>query len=295
MLIDWFTVGAQVINFLILVWLLKRFLYKPVLAAIEAREKSVAAKLSDATAREAKAQSEGEELRKRNEAFDRERAGLLRKATDEAATERQRLIESARQDSQLLRVKLTQALADERVELGHQLSMQTQAEVFAVARKTLSDLSEVSLEDRMIEVFIARLRGLPEKQRLALARAGMESGAGVDIRTPAADLRAVPGRVALVRSAFELPPAGRAKVEAAIRESVGANVATRFETSPECVCGVELTADGVKLAWSVADYLSSLARNVTALAATELAVATAAPEPAPAPPSPAPKEALHVH
>jgi F-type H+-transporting ATPase subunit b len=38
MLIDWFTVGAQAVNFLILVWLLKRFLYRPVLAAVDARE-----------------------------------------------------------------------------------------------------------------------------------------------------------------------------------------------------------------------------------------------------------------
>jgi F-type H+-transporting ATPase subunit b len=37
MLIDWFTVGAQVLNFLILVWLLKRFLYGPILDAIDAR------------------------------------------------------------------------------------------------------------------------------------------------------------------------------------------------------------------------------------------------------------------
>ena len=42
MLIDWFTVGAQALNFLILVWLLKRFLYKPILDAIDAREKRIA-------------------------------------------------------------------------------------------------------------------------------------------------------------------------------------------------------------------------------------------------------------
>jgi F-type H+-transporting ATPase subunit b len=41
MLIDWFTVAAQAINFLILVWLLKRFLYKPVLNAVDAREKAM--------------------------------------------------------------------------------------------------------------------------------------------------------------------------------------------------------------------------------------------------------------
>ena len=43
MLIDWFTVGAQGINFVILVWLLKHFLYKPILGAIDAREKHIAA------------------------------------------------------------------------------------------------------------------------------------------------------------------------------------------------------------------------------------------------------------
>ena len=42
MTIDWFTVGAQIVNFIVLVWLLKRFLYKPVLAAIDAREKRIA-------------------------------------------------------------------------------------------------------------------------------------------------------------------------------------------------------------------------------------------------------------
>ena len=45
MLIDWFTVGAQALNFLILIWLLKRFLYRPVLAAIEARGDLLLARL----------------------------------------------------------------------------------------------------------------------------------------------------------------------------------------------------------------------------------------------------------
>ncbi len=256
MLIDWFTVGAQAVNFLILVWLLQRYLYRPVLAAIDAREQKIAAKLADATAQETRAQVAGEELRKRNEAFDGERADLVQKATAEGAAERQRLIESARGDSQQLRSKLTQALAAERAELGRQLSVRTQTEVFAVARKALSELAGASLEDRIIAVFLTRL-----------------AGAGVDTRpagaVAAATPAATPARLALVRSAFEPAPARRAEVEAAIRALFGANVVVRFETAPETVCGVELTVDGVKLAWSVADYLASLAQEVATLAATE--------------------------
>ena len=272
MLIDWFTVGAQAVNFLILVWLLKRYLYQPVLAAIDARAKKVAAKIEDAAAQETKAQVAGEELRKRNEAFDRDREGLMHKAADEASAERQRLSESARQDCELLRSKLTQALTAERAELGRQLALRTQAEVFAMARQALSDLAGANLEDRMIELFIARL-------------AGTDVDSGPTRPAP----NAGPARVALVRSAFEPAPPGRLKVEAAIRERLGANVVVRFERAPELVCGVELTVDDVKFAWSVSDYLSSLAHDVAALAATQLALAPSAPKAA------VPEEAVHAH
>ena len=51
MLIDWFTVAAQLVNFLILVWLLKRFLFKPITSAIDAREKRIATELAAADAK----------------------------------------------------------------------------------------------------------------------------------------------------------------------------------------------------------------------------------------------------
>ena len=66
MLIDWFTVVAQILNFLVLVWLLKRFLYKPVLDAIDAREKGIATKLADAEAKEAEALKEHQEFDDKN-------------------------------------------------------------------------------------------------------------------------------------------------------------------------------------------------------------------------------------
>jgi len=100
MLIDWFTVVAQVFNFLILVWLLRRFLYKPILDAIDAREKRIAAELADADAKKAEARQERDEFTRRNEDFDRQRAALLNKAVDEAKAERQRLLDEARKESE---------------------------------------------------------------------------------------------------------------------------------------------------------------------------------------------------
>ena len=90
MLIDWFTVVAQALNFLILVWLMKRFLYKPVLNAIDAREKRIAMELADAKSKKAEAKKDRDEFQQKNEEFDGQRAALLSKATEEAKAERAR-------------------------------------------------------------------------------------------------------------------------------------------------------------------------------------------------------------
>ena len=70
MLIDWFTIGAQALNFLILVWLLRHFLYQPILNAIDAREQKITAELADAAARKAEAQKDRDEFQHKNTAFD---------------------------------------------------------------------------------------------------------------------------------------------------------------------------------------------------------------------------------
>lgn len=113
MLIDWFTVGAQTLNFLILVWLLKRFLYKPILDAIDGREKIISKKLSDADQKNSEALKEREEFQKKNSVFDQQRAALLIQATTEAQAERQRLLDVARLAADTLRSKQQAALQSE--------------------------------------------------------------------------------------------------------------------------------------------------------------------------------------
>ncbi len=103
MLIDWFTVGAQALNFIVLVWLLKRFLYKPILQAVDAREKRIAKELADARAKMAEAEKLRDEFEHKNIEFGSQRATLLGKATDEATSERRRLLEDARKGGRMPR------------------------------------------------------------------------------------------------------------------------------------------------------------------------------------------------
>src|SRR5271163_4623099 len=131
MLINWFTVCAQAINFLILVWLLKRFLYKPILHAIDEREKGIAAQLASAEAKGATAQKERDDFHHKNEVFDQQRAALMTKATDEAKVERHPLLAEAKKDAHTLRAKRQDALQIERKNLNQEILRRTQEEVFA--------------------------------------------------------------------------------------------------------------------------------------------------------------------
>ena len=245
MLIDWFTVGAQALNFLILVWLMKRFLYKPILNAIETREKKIAAELADAEAKKAEAQKEHEEFQHKNEEFDQQRAALLKKATDEASTERQRLLDEARKAADALAAKRQEALLNDAKNLNQAISRRTQQEVFAIARKALTDLATTSLEERISDVFARRLHDMDGQAKAALGEA---------LKTAS--------EPALVRSTFDLGPEQRAAIQDGLNVTFSAEISLRFEAAPDLISGIELTTNGQKVAWSIADYLAMLEKGV---------------------------------
>ena len=252
MLIDWFTVGAQALNFLILVWLLKHFLYKPILNAIDAREKGIASQLADATTKKAEAQKEHEEFQSKNKAWDEQRSALLGKATDEAKAEKDHLIDEAHKQAASLRAAQAVALQNDQQRLTTQMIHLTKDEVFDITRKALADLATVSLEERMGEVFTRRLREMDPKSKGAL---------GDSLKSDS--------NPAVVRSTFALPDNQKAAVQNALNETFSTEVRLRFETAPETICGIELSANGQKVAWSIADYLATLDQKVGTLLAAE--------------------------
>jgi F-type H+-transporting ATPase subunit b len=248
MLIDWFTVGAQALNFVILVWLMKRFLYKPILKAIDTREKRIAAELADAAAKKVEARNERDQFQRKNEELATQRAALLKKATDEAKAERHRLLEEARNAADALSAKRQQTLRSDADSLNQAIGRRAQQEVFAIARKALADLATTSLEERLGEVFIRRLRAMDGQAKADLAKA---------LTTATAP--------ALVRSAFDLPAEQRAAIQKALDETFSADIHVRFETAPDVISGIELTISGHKVGWSIADYLTSLQKGVDEL------------------------------
>jgi F-type H+-transporting ATPase subunit b len=251
MLIDWFTVVAQVINFLVLVWLLKRFLYKPIVTAMDAREQKIAFQLREAERRKAEAESEAAKLRTAQEEFEQQKQILLGQAKSEAEALRQRLTDEVRQEIEGMRKRWQEALKDEQGAFRAEIANSVRREVFSIARNVLADLAGVDVEAQIAAVFARRLEKLkgddPEEIAMIFAKAGGP---------------------ALVRSGFELPPPAREAIERAVSRlrPHGVDSGIQYEVAPELVGGIELSTNGRKICWSIAHYLLSLEQNAERLA-----------------------------
>lgn len=248
MLVDWFTVVAQAINFVILVWLLKHFLYERILAVIDAREQQIAKVIADADATRAAAAQDRELFRQKSTQFDQERTGLLARATEDANAERKRLLDDARNAAGVMATQRQEALLNDAKNLNSALTRRVQQEVFAIARQALTDLAGASLEERVAVAFTRCLRTMEGQAKSALASA---------LKSTAAP--------ALVRSAIELPADQRMMMQTAINEAFSADIQLRFETAPDLISGIELSANGTKVAWSIAGYLAELELSVDTL------------------------------
>lgn len=274
MTVDWFTVAAQALNFVVLVWLLKRLLYKPILSAIEAREKSVADELATAAAQCAEAAKQHEEFQRKLLELEGRRTELMAQATAAAGAEQQRLLTAAKAAAAVQRTRLLAAVDSEATSLLESIGQRTQQEVFAIARTALAQLASVSLEASVCEVFTSRLREL--------------SGAA---RTQLSDALRAPAEPALVRSAFELSAPQREAIERVLKERFDEHACVRFERASALIAGVELSAGGQKVAWSVSDYLARLEQTVRNLASAASATSGSDPRPpSAAPASLAPRE-----
>lgn len=238
--IDWFTVLAQAINFLVLIWLLKRFLYRPVLAAIDAREQAVAAALAEADAARAQARSERDDFHALSAELEQQRAALMQQAAGQAEAEGRRLLEQARRQADAARAAQQAALLADARHNADALALRARREVFAIARKVLADLAGAGLEEGAVAAFLRQLADLPAAQRDTLAAALR------DATTPAR-----------LRSAFALPPPQRDAIAAALRQLSGVDVALQYETAPQLLAGIELTAGGQRLDWNIDSYLAS--------------------------------------
>jgi F-type H+-transporting ATPase subunit b len=244
MQIDWLTVAAQVVNFLILVYLLKRFLYQPVIDAMSRREQRITDRLQESREREEQAEHERERLHRRLEQLEARRDEIMDQAREKAEQERQRLLDEARDESEAARKRWRGQAEDEKDRFLEGLRRETTQGFEQLARKALTDLADAALEEQVVRRFIARLDALDEDVRRQLASASDDEQA-LEVRT-----------------SFALAKAQRRQLAEAIRQKLGVERDLVYRESSELLCGIELGVGGRRIGWSLGEYLDRFEKRL---------------------------------
>jgi len=248
MLFDWFTLIAQMINFLVLIWLLKRYLYKPILDTIDERENLIASQLNEAEASKANSKNELESYLQQKLAFEQQHHDLLNNAISEVNAERQKLLEQTRNDIEAIRLQLMESLRNEQQNLGNEIMLQTRNEIFTIVRRTLNDLAAVNLEDQVSSVFINRIKMLKQDEKDVLYKAFKNNAGEI-----------------CVQSMFDLSANQQSAIQTAINENLKIITELKFKTLPSLVSGIELIGEGFKVSWTIEEYLGSLETRIAEL------------------------------
>jgi F-type H+-transporting ATPase subunit b len=242
MQIDWTTFTLEIVNFLALVWILKRFLYAPVLETLSQRRAGVERVLNEAKVTESNALGLKRQFENRLADWEEEKAAARGRFDTELATERVRRMEELAKELTAERERDAAHEAHRREELRQALESRalTQAQRFATI--LLTRLAGPELESRLTELFIEELAGLAD-DRLSGLRTALGNH---EIR-------------AAVASAFPLDEPQRQQIHAAVAARLGRPLAMDFGEDGRLLAGLRLTIGPWQLNLSLADELRSFA------------------------------------
>jgi len=237
---NWFTIVAQIVNFLVLVVLLRVFLYKRIVAAMDARQRAIADAVHQAEQGKQEAERQVAEFREKSEELEQQRQKLIAEAREEADARRKEWTDQARAEVSALSDRWKQTLEEEKEQFLHQLRETAGQEVCTIAARALAELADAELERQVVSVFLRRLEALPDDRRNEMRQA-----------------LSAEEQVA-VACAFDLPDEDQRRITTAVGQLLDTEAPVQFQRDAKLVCGIRLQAGGKAVEWSLETYLDDL-------------------------------------
>lgn len=233
---DWTTFALEIINFLVLVWLLQRFLYKPVTAAIAQRQAGIEKTLTDAQAIRSEAEALKRQYENRMAEWEQEKAQALQQLRQEMEAERTRLLTALQASLNEERNKLRAVEQRRAIEQRQRLEEEARSEGGQFVARLLSRLASAELEERIHRLLLEDLPQLPDRELQALRDA-----------TQAGEAKII--------SAYPLGETQRAGLTEAIGRLAGRPVACEFGQDSGLVAGLRISMGPWMLRSSLLDEL----------------------------------------
>jgi F-type H+-transporting ATPase subunit b len=170
--IDWWTLTLQAINVLILVWLLARFLFRPVMSAIVARQAAANLLLADAGAAKSAAKAQEATLKAQTDAFGAEAERRQTELQADIAAERSRLLDQVKAEAKTIAAQTTGAAQAERTRMKAELEDKAGVLAGQMAAKLLQRLPPGEMTNALFRAMLDTIQALPEEDRLKLVHDG---------------------------------------------------------------------------------------------------------------------------
>ncbi|ACS80288.1 ATPase [Maridesulfovibrio salexigens] len=237
MLLDWFTIFAQVLNFFVLIALLRLFLYKPIVGAMQERKEHVAQETLALREARAESQSLNMELRRKREDLDNREAEVMAEIHAEAERLREQAMDSARGEVETMRREWLAALEREKESVALNLRKKLIHEVSATAARIVQDLSGSDLEQLILSGFMQRID---------------DEARGVDCGNSEI----------LIRTGFEHTELQEQNLKKLLDELFPSKNERIFTTDPRLGLGIELIAGDRKWEWNLSSYVTELENKI---------------------------------
>ena len=237
---SWSTLALQTINFAILVWLLNRFLYKPVLRVMDARRAEIEKLYAAARDAETKAKAKLADLEAQRAAIADERAAALKSAAEEAEKMKQARLAQAEREAQALLDNARKTLAEERDRALSDLRRRALDLAAEMAGRLLAETPPALREQAWLDRIEQKLAALPKSERDSLV------GQLTD------------GHIVTVATAEALPPEMEERWRKTINAALGDRADIVFQTEPELMAGAELHFPNAVLRFSWKSVLASI-------------------------------------
>ncbi|MBU4529279.1 MAG: hypothetical protein KUA43_07125 [Hoeflea sp.] len=241
MQIDWLTVAAQIVNFLVLVWLLQRFLYRPITAAMARREERIESRLSEAKTARTEVEAEAERLREQQKDLEASREEALRKVRHEAADLRSAMEDDLREEMEARRKTWENHLQEERDAFAAKLRQRAGHQVIEIVGRVLQDYVGSDLAGQVAGTFVDRLGRLDDEARDKLSAAAKRADGPVK-----------------VESSVLLKPAARSQITRAVHEHIAPDIEVDYHEDGDLLLGVRLTVGEQTVEWSATRFLGRL-------------------------------------
>lgn len=242
MLINWFTVVAQIINFLILIFLLKRFLYGPIIEAMTKREVRIADQRRQAEEARQNADREAAALAEEKKELITSKNKLKDDARKEILRWQEESIEKLKKEISATRQEWLDDIEEEKQDFLERLKIRISQLIFNLSKKVLSDLADANLEANLIENF---LKKLDEEKNILMSEDGKVKESNF-----------------IVQSGFELSESLENKIREKLDQLISQEKHVDFKVNQELGFGVEMIAGDYKIEWNLSRYLHDVEKDV---------------------------------